>query len=206
MLEGRQFGRLPAFKMFTKGRDVSDAIANYSTAKGYVQSAFLIATNPARLIINDDRSFVLSYHMLLGFAVELYLKAFLQERCHAHGKLRSAAVRHNLEDLLQMAVADGFDPSKAESLVAYLDVQHGNFEFRYVNRESQYMLRWHRDVFAELDRLDNYVDDVVGASQSMGLQPGEGGWLIANEYNGWRLPRSASVTAELGRTLPEEQA
>jgi len=52
-------------------------IATYSTAKGLVQSTFLTMTNPQRLTLPDDTTFMLFFPMNLGFAVELYLKAFL---------------------------------------------------------------------------------------------------------------------------------
>lgn len=53
------------------------AQACYSTAKGYVQGAYLVVCNRDRLQLPDDSSLVLSVHMLCGFAIELYLKAAL---------------------------------------------------------------------------------------------------------------------------------
>lgn len=75
---------------------MESALLNYSTARGYIQSAYLIMTNHNRFQVPNDITFVLAYHMLLGFAVELYLKSYLTHTGHNERELRNAAVRHNL--------------------------------------------------------------------------------------------------------------
>lgn len=171
-----------------KEKHVSDAIRIYSTAKGYVQSCYLIVTSPDRFQAPDDTTFVLSYHMLLGFAVELYLKAYLTHTGHAEAELRSGGVRHNLEKLLELSEADGFSLPAAKKLVDYLSTQHGNFEYRYMKPGSSYHVRWQAEVFAELDELDSYVDGEIGASASKGRALSGGGWTVPADRNGWRIP------------------
>lgn len=171
-----------------QGKSMSDAIRTYGTARGYVQSAYLIVTNPARFQVPDDTTFILSYHMLLGFAVELYLKAYLTHTGHAETELRSGAVRHNLQKLLDLSEADGFVLPAATKVVDYLKEQHGSFEYRYMKPGSTYYLRNQAEVFAELSNLDEYVDSEIGASISAGKTSTTGGWGVSSDCNGWRIP------------------
>jgi hypothetical protein len=166
---------------------MSAAIRFYSTAKGYVQSAYLIVGNPARFQVRDDTTFILPYHMLLGFAVELYLKSYLTHTGHTECELRSGSVRHNLKKLLELSEADGFTEPKVTPLVNYLNDQHASYEYRYMKPEGVYDVRCQADVFAELDELDAYVDNVIGASVSRGLLPSTGGWPVSSDFNGWRI-------------------
>lgn len=167
---------------------MSNAINPYSTAKGYVQSAYLITVNPLRFQTPDDTTFILSYHTLLGFAVELYLKSYLTHTGHTEAELRSGGVRHNLKKLLELSEADGFNLPTAAKLVDYLSGQHGNFEYRYVKPGSSYFVRYQAEVFAELNELDAYIDGEIGASASKGLPPSAGGWTVPSDCNGWRIP------------------
>lgn len=167
---------------------MSDAKTLYATAKSYVQSTYLIVTSPDRYTVPSDLTFVLSYHLLLGFAVELYLKAYLLNSGRLESELRSASIRHNLEKLLELSELDGFDLPAAKKLVDYFSVQHANFEYRYMKLDSSFFLRFQADVFAELDELDAYVDDKVGASFSKGIIAPRGGWTVPADRNGWRIP------------------
>jgi len=159
----------------------------YSTAKGYVQSAYLIIASPIRNTAPDDSTFVLAYHLLLGFAVELYLKAYLTEAGHTERELRSAGIRHNLNNLLELSVADGFNLPTTKPLVSYLSEQHESFEFRYMKSTSLYFLRAQSEVFDELNHLDAYVDRHVGASASSGKTPSSTGWIVPAAQDGWRI-------------------
>lgn len=166
---------------------MSEAIRTYSTAKGYVQSAYLIVTSPARFQVPDDTTFFLSYHMLLGFAVELYLKAYLTHTGHTEAELRSGPVRHNLKKLLELSEADSFSLFPATKLVDYLHDKHASFEYRYMKPAGLYYFRYQADVFSELNQLDNYVDSAIGASASKGKTPPFDGWVVSDAYNGWRI-------------------
>ncbi|HEX7820303.1 MAG TPA: hypothetical protein VF463_06760 [Sphingobium sp.] len=166
---------------------MSDAIRTYSTAKGYVQSTYLIVISADRYKVPDDTTFVLSYHLLLGFAVELYLKAYLTHTGHTEAELRSGSLRHNLKKLFDLSEADGFALPAAKKLVDYLSDQHGSFEYRYMKPSSSYYIRYQADVFAELDELDAYVDGEIGASVSKGKTPSTGGWPVPADRNGWRI-------------------
>jgi hypothetical protein len=166
---------------------MSDPSVDYSTAKGYVQSAFLIMANPYRFQASNDTTFFLSFHLLLGFSVELYLKAYLRHTGHSEKDLKSFGVRHNLEKLLELSEADGFALPAAKSLVDYLTKQHGNYEYRYPNIDGSYRARSLGELFGELNQLDWYIDSAVGASASHGKAPSTVGWTMPPEFNVWRF-------------------
>ena len=166
---------------------MSAAILSYSTAKGYVQSTYLIVTSPDRYQLPDDTIFMLSYHMLLGFAVELYLKAYLGHAGRSEAELRNHQVRHNLQKLLDLSKASGFSLLAANNLVNYLGEKHGSLEYRYMKPDSSYHVRSQAEVFAELNELDTYVDREIGASASKGKTPASTGWIVPADRNGWRI-------------------
>jgi hypothetical protein len=68
----------------------------YSVAKGYVQSAFAMMTNPYRLQLPDDITLFMAFHMLCGFAAELYFKAFLAHKGYSDAQLRKPKIGHDL--------------------------------------------------------------------------------------------------------------
>jgi hypothetical protein len=164
----------------------NDPIRSYSTAKGYLQSAYLLVTSPGRYQLTDDTTIFLSFHMLCGFAVELYLKSFLASKGFDAKELRSHAVRHNLEKLYELAQDAGLQNDGAEPLIALLNDHHRNFEFRYMKPDSQYQAMHLTQMFSTLSSLDNAVDEAVGASVSRGVAPG-GSWSLSGDVALWRL-------------------
>jgi len=179
-----------------------EAIRIYSTAKGYAQSAYLIVTSPHRYQVPDDTTFILPYHMLLGFAVELYLKAYSTYTGHPDSELRGADMRHNLGKLLELNENDGFNLPAAKKLADYLGEQHRTFEYRYMKPDSSYFVRWQAEVFGELNELDIYVDDRIGASASHGKAPSSG-WSVPADQNGWRVPKEFESTVVGGVAVPQ---
>lgn len=72
------------------------SILPYSTAKGFCQGAFAMMANPNRFQTPDDTTFILSFHHLIGFSVELYLKAFLIEKKMTEVELMKKPYGHSL--------------------------------------------------------------------------------------------------------------
>ncbi|RWC31567.1 hypothetical protein [Mesorhizobium sp.] len=166
---------------------MSDPVLPYSTAKGYVQSAFLLMTNEIRFQAPDDSSFYLSFHMLLGFAMELYLKSFLLQNGYEEKALRAAGVRHDLSKLLEMAEAKGLKERGAVTLVDLLSEHHRSFGFRYTKAESEYPIINLQRVFEAFSSLDLAVDTVIGASVAHGKRP-RGSWDFPNDFRKiWRF-------------------
>lgn len=165
---------------------MSDALYFYSTAKGYVQSAFLIMNNPDRSQLPDDTSLFLSCHMLFGFAVELYLKAYLRYTGHNKGELKKGCIGHNLKKLLTKSQDNGFCLSAAKNLTEYLGQKHASFEYRYMKSDSKYHYCPLAVIFSDLSELDAYVDRKIGASASTGKEISTRGWNISSDSE-WRL-------------------
>ncbi|MBZ9674082.1 hypothetical protein [Mesorhizobium sp. ES1-3] len=166
---------------------MNDPTTPYSTAKGYVQSAFVMMTSPMRFQVPDDSSFYLSFHMLTGFATELYLKSFLASQGYTEKDLRRPEVRHDLRKLLEMAEAKGLNDSGATVLVDLLGDHHKSYEFRYMRADSKYSAIHIRHVFDALSSLDRTVDKTVGASAAHGKQPGHGWHFYDDLRRGWRF-------------------
>tara|TARA_R110001606_G_C15185844_1_gene629930 strand:+ start:209 stop:712 length:504 start_codon:yes stop_codon:yes gene_type:complete len=167
---------------------MADSIEMYSTGKGYVQSAFSMMDNPGRMLLKDDTSLFLGFHMLLGFATELYLKSYLLTVGMTEKQLRSAALRHDLEALWQEADARGFHDKSVYPLISYLHTGHKNFEFRYMSRLTTYNIPPDLNIlFNWLTQLDIATDTASGASASKGRVPGSG-WIFSLVIAKWRLP------------------
>jgi hypothetical protein len=165
---------------------MQNPVVTYSTAKGYVQSAFLMMTNPFRYQAADDTSFYLAFHMLCGFATELYLKAFLAHKGHDKD-LKGLQLRHNLKNLHVKATSYGFSDEGAKLLVDHLGDHHASFEFRYMQPTSVYKVIPLATMFHAFSTLDVLVDTAVGASASKGRDP-EGAWSFPPNME-WRVPR-----------------
>ena len=158
----------------------------YSVAKGYTQSAYAMMANPHRLQLPDDTTFYMAFHMLCGFAVELYLKAFLAHRGYAEEGLRKSDIRHDLSKLRDLCVSEGLREDGSKLLVDFLGTHHKSFEFRYMKRDTFYSTIALRDIFFAFSSLDEAVDTAICASASRGRVPG-GKWIFPDD-GAWRLP------------------
>ena len=144
-------------------------------------------TNIERYQVANDTTFVLGFHLLSGFATELYFKAYLFSTGHTDRELRSAALRHDLKKLLELAETDGFNNQGATALANLLGDQHKSHEFRYMATGSNYTLRPLNLIFDDFSALDVAVDVATGASVSYGRSPG-GNWVIPADKSNWRFP------------------
>ena len=161
---------------------------NYSTAKGYVQSSMLIVSSMDRLQTRDDSSFVLAFHNLIGFAVELYLKSFLLHAGLTEKMLRSREMGHKLGALLEAAAKERFPVMAARELVDYVGPGHETFEYRYMQEGATYAVKPLRWIFEKLSELDIAVDMAVGASAAHNRAPG-GRWILTDRVSDWRPPQ-----------------
>jgi hypothetical protein len=158
----------------------------YSVAKGYVQSAYAMMTNPHRLQLPDDITLFMAFHMLCGFAVELYFKAFLVHKSYTEAELRHRHIRHDLVQLRDKCRCKGLYDTGADQLVDLLAEKHKNFEYRYMKRASEYRTMDLRAIFFAFTCLDRAVDTSIGASAARGKAPGAG-WKFPSD-GPWRLP------------------
>lgn len=160
---------------------MSEAIHRYHTAKGYFQSCMMITRSPDR---NDEpRKYLtlLSMMMLTGFSVELYLKAWMLQKKREEGipdVEASELVRkygHNIRRLFKDCSETGLDVLGVDELVDVLAQGHQDYTYRYMNEGDKIIVPGWVQAFQTLDRLDNVVDEMVGASASQGLVPGHVG-------------------------------
>lgn len=158
----------------------------YSTAKGYVQSAFVLMNSADRYQAPTDLTFFYSFHMLIGFAVELYLKAYLLHAGHSGEKLSRQPFGHDLEALSNAATSAGLTVSGLDQVVMLLADPHGDYTFRYPRPDSSYTVPDLNILFGHLSALDVAVDAVTGASASHGRALG-GVWHLPPDRAQWRL-------------------
>ncbi|MDE5451924.1 hypothetical protein GWE18_03405 [Bradyrhizobium sp. CSA112] len=156
----------------------------YSVAKGYVQSAYAMMANPYRLQLPDDTTFFMAFHMLCGFAVELYLKAYLVHRGFSERHLKDLG--HHLLKIRELCVSEGLHDSGADMLVGLLARHHKGLNYRYMKRETSYQTESLRTIFSAFSSLDRTVDGAIGASAARGKAVG-GRWDFPLDGS-WRFP------------------
>lgn len=111
-----------------------------TTAKDYFKSAdghrrAVELLHPHEFKADGNRgSLFFAIYNLLGFTVELYLKAFLAKEGVQEAELRSKKYGHKLSKLFDEAKKRGFAVCLAdmEAIVKFLDSGHGQFGYRYV--------------------------------------------------------------------------
>lgn len=101
----------------------------YSTARGYLQFV-VVGHNHQPFGTAYEMSFHLPKRMLLGFALELFLKAWLHHSGTTEGDLRDI-YGHDIEDLHQDAIANGLPQTPDFGrLVQELGSDHKDFGYR----------------------------------------------------------------------------
>jgi len=165
---------------------MADPVMMYSTGKGYVQSAFAMMASSQRMTCPDDTTFFLGFHMLIGFATELYLKSFLLTQGFTEKQLRHHDLRHDLNALWRTATSNGFSELSVAPLIAYLQSGHKRFEYRYMERNTNYTVKRLDIIFDWLSRLDAIVDHASRARASFGLTT-DSGWKFPPDRAEWRL-------------------
>lgn len=143
----------------------------YVPAKGYAESAKIIKLSP--LTSGREGMTFLPLHMLVGFSVELHLKAWLTDVGFNEETLRRKPYGHNLNELYGAAKANGLPPiDRLDALVPYLHGPHADFTYRYFRQDITYESMELGSLFGILDALDTVVDSKIGASASIGKAPG----------------------------------
>lgn len=148
----------------------SDALDFYISAKGFTQAIKMIHDHPEAA--SNPGQIFLPVQTLLGFALELYFKAWLEGPGRDEDVLRRT-YGHNLEKLFADSLAEGLPSiSRLDETVTQTADSHSDYTYRYFKRTRTYNAMGLMTVFAVLDELDTAVDRKIGASVSMGLQPG----------------------------------
>ena len=150
-----------------------EAIMRYSTAKDYKETIKLVLTSPH----HAGQHVMIAMRptgLLLGFALELYFKAWLLAEGNVSKEV--AAHGHRLRDLYSEVTSQGFaDDDEIWNLVDMVAEPHGqerNYVYRYTRHEDEVPIIPWTLALPILDKLDLIVDARVGASESYGLAPG----------------------------------
>jgi hypothetical protein len=145
------------------------SILRYAAAKGYFQAAKIIVASEHN--VGREIMTFLPTMNLLGFATELYLKSALAQSGVSNSQLRSLG--HNLISLHSHSALTGTKVSQSAKPLAYFfQLHHSDFGFRYIESDMTYDVPDYDEIFEGMDKLDNVVDEYVGASASKGLRAG----------------------------------
>jgi hypothetical protein len=143
----------------------------YSTGRGYLQFV-IVGHNHQPTGTAYEMSFHLPKRMLLGFALELFLKSWLHEAGVTEADLRDI-YGHDIDDLYQDAITNGLpQTSDFDRAVRELGPDHHEFGYRYMHNGSSYDPMDYVAIVQILQELDRVVDTFIGASASYGLTPG----------------------------------
>jgi hypothetical protein len=150
--------------------EFNEAQHRYGTAKGYAQTIKMVVLSP--LHAGDKVGFaILPTGMLLGFALELYLKGYLLAKGEPSKTVK--AFGHKLAEMFARAAEmDLPEINQLADLIAVVDGPHREFTYRYIDGSAELdVISW-PVVFPIIDQLDIVVDEAVGASATQGLKPG----------------------------------
>jgi hypothetical protein len=109
----------------------------FIAGRAYVTGAHAIVKSDARARYDNDFRFVIPCMMLIGHAIEVYLKAWLTLRGYTDEALRKRPFGHNLRKLYEEARINGLPepgmpPRQSfHDLVESYEIHHGDFSFRY---------------------------------------------------------------------------
>jgi hypothetical protein len=149
----------------------------YVTAKEYLEAAKVIWVSPYKSHLHMVR-FFLPIHLLLGFSLELFLKAWLRFSGLSSSQLSKPPYSHNLENLYNEAQQRGFpDEPRQSALIAHFASEHQNFGFRYLRDDLTYKPTALPYDFELFDDIDRWVDGALDVSASRKLKPGQ--WRAA---------------------------
>jgi len=148
------------------------AIHRYGTARGYSLSAAMIFHSPDRKPSNEIAT-ILPVLSLVGFSIELYLKAILLEDGMTDKELGRPPFGHNLHQLWSETQQRGFpDVDDMGLLLHYVGKDHRELAYRYSDSTRNYHVPNFNAVFVTLNNLDDAIDEKLGASAGRGLSVG----------------------------------
>lgn len=129
----------------------------FKAADGHRQAVKLLHPH---LIFTDggkgSTSLLLAFNNVLGFAIELYLKAFLAKHGYEAKQLSGKPFSHDLGNLYNAAMAKGFDYQEfaLKDIIGFIGPSHAAYTYRYPKPDSSYMSINQMDlVFVVLDTM-----------------------------------------------------
>lgn len=132
---------------------MTSALNHFSSGRAYLTAARLIIRSPEYPPRSGE--VILPLHALLSFSIEFYMKGYLSERGVSPQELSGIALRHNLQALLDRAVALGFGPpARLPEVVGILSPEHARHQFRYMPDDHTYITLNYPAVEDVLEQLD----------------------------------------------------
>lgn len=138
---------------------MTQALAHYSTAQSFCGAAHLALSNPQRLYASHDIALILPFHHLMGFSLELYLKAFLSAYALSEDDLKKYG--HNLTALLERCHSFGMNCPEALILAPLFPHHHKPFGYRYSRANYVYEFERMEYYFYHFSQLDFYVHQAI---------------------------------------------
>jgi len=144
----------------------------YVAGRAYATGAHAIVKSGTRARYQNDFAFIVPCMMLIGHAIESYLKAWLAFREYDPDDLKRAPFGHNLRNLYAEARTTGLPepdmpPQQSfHDLVESYEKDHADFSFRYLREGWQFAVPKMDVIFDILSVLDR----VVGA-EIYGVNP-----------------------------------
>lgn len=143
----------------------------YIPAKGFIETTKIVASSP--LVEGREGLVFLASQTLIGFSLELYLKAWLSHCGVSEEALMRRPYGHNLQRLYDDCVASGLPTiGRLDELVRLTRGPHSDYTYRYFRSDLEYTTMGLMGAFAVLSELDTLVDREIGASAAHGLEPG----------------------------------
>ncbi|MDW9814282.1 hypothetical protein [Sinorhizobium meliloti] len=132
----------------------------FAPARQYLQ-LFAIAQKQTPKIAGDEFHLAFPKRMLLGFSLELYLKAWLRFKDVSSDDLQYK-YGHKIESLFTDAQAKGLTAwRELHDAVSQLAPQHADFGFRYIREGSFYMEMDYNYITWILCALDETIADAI---------------------------------------------
>ena len=142
----------------------------FVAARAFTTGAHAIVKSNVRANYDNDFRFILSCEMLIGHAIEVYLKAWLahHDETYSEPKLRRAPFGHNLRALYEEARGHGFPEPEVPAqqtfhdLVESFERPHSDYTFRYPTDGWSFEVPKNDILFLILRRLDDVVATKLG--------------------------------------------
>ena len=107
-------------------------IDDLESAEDYLAWAVALWAGAKRIDPAETRGLIIPFYLLVGFALECALKAFLVHSGVPKTELKSHRLRHDLNMLFGRAIEHGFKPRPTErQIIEATSEPHREFRFRY---------------------------------------------------------------------------
>lgn len=146
----------------------SESHTRFGTAKGYLQTIYATISSPLFQPMQNMEAL----HLLVGFFVELNLKAWLLNSGVPSHEVRKYS--HDIERLFADCLAKGMPTvNRLDELVAAVSPSHKDLTYRYIDPVDGGIdpLQW-PIVLPILDAFRIMIDTEIGASTFDGFPPG----------------------------------